>query len=237
MGDKTVAVDVFEGNNLLLIDEGQRGESAGETGARMRFRNQLCEKGLPLEYSATFGQAVKGSAELTALYARCILFDYSYKYLTATATGKDYQILKIDPETKNNNLERHLDACLLAFSQRLRVYREQESAFRPFNIDKPLWIFVGGKMTDTLAMRDDFDIIETLLFPGRFVGDRAGSIERINRAAFYVCSVRPKTAVPETVVHGCSWTLSTRCGAVLAGVARDSQINDLGCGSSILRFG
>ena len=181
MGDKTVAVDAFEGNNLVLIDEGHRGASAGETGAWMRLRNQLCEKGFSFEYSATFGQAVKGSTELTALYARCILFDYSYKYFYGDGYGKDYQILNIDPETQNNNFELYLDACLLAFFQQQRLYREQESAFRPFNIGKPLWIFVGGKVTATLATKDASDIIEILLFLARFVGERAGSIERINR--------------------------------------------------------
>jgi hypothetical protein len=181
MGNKTVAVDAFEGNNLVLIDEGHRGASAGETGAWMRFRNQLCEKGFSFEYSATFGQAVKGSAELTAQYARCVLFDYSYKYFYGDGYGKDYQILNLDPETQENYLELYLDASLLAFLQQQRLFREQEAAFRPFNIEKPLWIFVGGKVTATLATKDASDIIEILLFLARFVGDRTGSIERINR--------------------------------------------------------
>lgn len=59
------------------------------------------------------------------------------------------------------------------------MYREQESAFRPFNIDKPLWIFVGGSVTKTLATRDASDIIEILRFLARYVADRQGSIERI----------------------------------------------------------
>ena len=116
----------------------------GETGVWMRFRNQLCEKGFSFEYSATFGQAVKASAELMAQYARCILFDYSYKYFYGDGYGKDYQILNIDPKTVDKNLELYLNACLLAFFQQQRLYREQESAFPPFNIDKPLWIFVGA---------------------------------------------------------------------------------------------
>ena len=61
MGDRTVAVDAFEGNNLVLVDEGHRGASGGDGGAWMRFRNALCEKGFSFEYSATFGQAVKGN--------------------------------------------------------------------------------------------------------------------------------------------------------------------------------
>ncbi len=53
--------------------------------------------------------------------------------------------------------------------------------FRPFNIEKPLWIFVGGSVTATLATRDASDIIEILQFLARYVKDRSASIERIER--------------------------------------------------------
>ena len=181
MGDKTVAVDAFEGNNLVLIDEGHRGASSGEEGAWMSFRGKLCEKGFSFEYSATFGQAVRGNKALTDLYAQSILFDYSYRYFYNDGFGKDYQILNLDEGTQQNNLELYLVACLLAFFQQQRLYREQEVAFRPFNIDKPLWIFVGGKVTAALASKDASDIIEILRFVARYVADREGSIERIER--------------------------------------------------------
>ena len=181
MGDKTIAIDAFEGNNLVLVDEGHRGASGGEEGAWMRFRNALCEKGFSFEYSATFGQAVKGNKALTDLYAKNILFDYSYRYFYGDGFGKDYQILNLDEGTQANHLELYLVACLLAFFQQQRLYREQEAAFRPFNIDKPLWIFVGGSVTKTLATRDASDIIEILKFLARYVADRAGSIQRIER--------------------------------------------------------
>src|SRR5882724_3299978 len=104
MGDKTIAIDAFEGNNLVLVDEGHRGASSGEEGAWMRFRNALCETGFSFEYSATFGQAVKGSKALTDLYARNILFDYSYRYFYGDGFGKDYQILNLDAETQRDHL-------------------------------------------------------------------------------------------------------------------------------------
>lgn len=181
MGDKTVAVDAFEGNNLVLIDEGHRGASAGEEGAWMRFRNALCEKGFSFEYSATFGQAVKGNKALTDLYAKSILFDYSYRYFYGDGFGKDYQILNLDEGTQENHLELYLVACLLALFQQQRLYRETEAAFRPFNLDRPLWVFVGGSVTKTLSTRDASDVIEILRFLARHVSDRAGSIQRIQR--------------------------------------------------------
>src|ERR1035438_6833788 len=167
MGDKTIAIDAFEGNNLVLVDEGHRGASGGEEGAWMRFRNALCEKGFSFEYSATFRQAVKGSKALTDLYAKNILFDYSYRYFYGDGFGKDYQIFNLDEATQTNHLELYLVACLLAFYQQQRLYREQEAVFRPFNIDKPLWIFVGSSVA-ALGKKDASDIIEILQFLARY---------------------------------------------------------------------
>ncbi len=179
MGDKTVAVETFEGNNLVLIDEGHRGASSGEEGAWMRFRNALCEKGFSFEYSATFGQAVKGSKALTALYAKSILVDYSYQYFYRDGFGKDYQILNLDEETQQHHLELYLVACLLSFFQQQRLYRKRGGTFQAFNIEKPLWIFVGGSVVKGLGSKDASDIIEILKFLARYVDDRAGSIQRI----------------------------------------------------------
>ena len=57
MGEKTVAVEAFEGNNLVLVDEGHRGTGAA-AGAWMNRREALVRGGFAFEYSATFGQAV-----------------------------------------------------------------------------------------------------------------------------------------------------------------------------------
>lgn len=181
MGDKTVAVEAFEGNNLVLVDEGHRGASSGRGGTWMGYRNALCESGFSFEYSATFGQAIKGNKELTNLYAKSILFDYSYRYFYDDGYGKDYQILNLDRHTHHNHLELYLVACLLTFFQQQRLFKEQEGLFRPFEIENPLWIFVGGRVTATLAKRDASDIVEILQFLDRYVTDRARSIQHIDR--------------------------------------------------------
>lgn len=181
MGDKTIAIDAFEGNNLVLVDEGHRGASGGEEGTWMRFRNALCEKGFSFEYSATFGQAVKGNKALTDLYAKSVLFDYSYRYFYGDGFGKDYQILNLDEGTQDSHLDTYLIACLLAFFQQQRLFKEQGASFRIFNIEKPLWIFVGGSVTKTLASRDASDIIEILKFFSRYLGSRANSIKQIEQ--------------------------------------------------------
>ena len=181
MGPTTIAVDAFEGNNLVLVDEGHRGASSGKDGTWMRFRNALCEKGFSFEYSATFGQAVKGNPKLTELYAKSTLCDYSYRYFYGDGFGKDYQILNLDRATQQNYLDLYLVACLLSFFQQQRLYQERGRVFRPFNIDKPLWIFVGGRVVKGLAPKDASDIIEILIFLAQYVADHVGSIQRIHR--------------------------------------------------------
>ena len=56
--DKTVSVDSFETNNLLLVDEGHRGLVGGEKW--VGYRQKMAEDGFTFEYSATFKQALAG---------------------------------------------------------------------------------------------------------------------------------------------------------------------------------
>lgn len=179
-GEKTIAAESFLANNLVLVDEGHRGASSGDEGAWMRYRNAICEDGFSFEYSATFGQAVKTNKSLIDLYATSILIDYSYHYFYNDGFGKDYQILNLDEGTQREHLEQYLAACLLTFYQQLKLYREHARAYRPFLIEKPLWIFVGGSVTKTLATRDASDIIEILQFFSRYLKNRRESIQRIH---------------------------------------------------------
>jgi hypothetical protein len=183
MGEKTVAVDAFEGNNLVLVDEGHRGASAGGDGAWMKFRNALCEKGFSFEYSATFGQAVAGNRDLTDLYARSTLFDYSYRWFYGDGFGKDYHILNLEDDRNEEWMRTYLTACLLSFFQQQRLYREQEASLRPFNIEKPLWVFVGGSVNAVRKedKKDVSDVVAILKFLATYVANRQDSTERIQR--------------------------------------------------------
>lgn len=182
-GDKTVSVDAFEGNNLVLVDEGHRGASSGSDGTWMTFRNALCEKGFSFEYSATFGQAVSRNRDLTGLYARSILFDYSYRWFHQDGFGKDYRILNLQDGRNEEWMKSYLTACLLAFFQQQRLYRENESDFRPFNIEKPLWVFVGGSVNAVRTENREqvSDVVAILKFLADYVEDRKTSIDRIQR--------------------------------------------------------
>jgi hypothetical protein len=136
-------VEAFEGNNLIFVDEGHKG-SGGE--AWRSFRDALGETGFTFEYSATFGQALTAARndELTAEYGKAIVFDYSYRYFHGDGYGKDFRILNLKEETTEDKTETLLLGNLLSFYEQQRVFVEQAEALRPYNLEKPLWVFVGS---------------------------------------------------------------------------------------------
>lgn len=176
--EKTVAIDAFEGSNLVFVDEGHRGASGKEW---KEIRERLAQKGFAFEYSATFGQAVKAANDrkTTTEYAKAILFDYSYKYFHADGYGKDFRILNLPDAEDANIRHEYLSACLLSFYQQLRFFDERKEALQPFMLSRPLWVFVGGSVTKTTSERELTDIIEILLFLARFIRERRASISII----------------------------------------------------------
>ena len=213
MGDKTVAVSAFEGNNLVLIDEGHKGTGTA-AGAWMSRREAIISNGFAFEYSATFGQAVakgltveKAEDELKKTrakvqfnktirqltedeksqlqlseeelkrakqlavresYAKCILFDYSYKYFYEDGYGKESLILNMSEAgyTTPDNREKYFTACLLAFYQQLHLWQNHRQQLADFNIEKPLWIFVGNTVSG-----EDSDILDVVTFLAYFLNE------------------------------------------------------------------
>jgi hypothetical protein len=177
-GQKTVAVDAFEGNNLVLVDEGHRGSSS-EIGAWMTRRAQLCERGFSFEYSATFGQAIKPGNSLMDQYSKAILFDYSYRFFYRDGYGKEHRILNLKEERDEAQRELYLTGCLLAFLQQLRAFDNDRGAIAPYGIEKPLWVFVGARVTKGTTGEELSDILSVLAFLDEFLRDRPRAVGRI----------------------------------------------------------
>ena len=216
MGEKTVAVEAFEGNNLVLVDEGHRGTGTA-AGAWMARRETLVRGGFAFEYSATFGQAVaKGLTVLKAegelvkkkakllfettnlrklddaqkeklalsgdekrrartmatreIYAKSILFDYSYKFFYEDGYGKESLILNLKDEeyTQEDTARQYFTACLLSFYQQQFIWGANRDRLTDFNIEKPLWVFVGNTVAG-----EDSDILNVLRFLAGFLNDEA----------------------------------------------------------------
>jgi len=170
--DKVVAVESFTGGNLVMVDEGHKGARSEEK-VFLQRRNALCSAGFAFEYSATFGQAMKAAddAELEGQYARCILFDYSYKFFHGDGYGKDYRILNLRKAKDADEEQRYLTASLLRYYQQLRVWLDHRTEFTGFNVERPLWVFFGAKVN----AGEIGDIEKVLLFLARFLSKPAES--------------------------------------------------------------
>lgn len=181
---KTVAVDTFERNNLLLVDEAHRGLTSGDVW--IRYRRQLAEDGFTFEYSATFKQSLNANAtaagdrELMEEYGKSIIMDYSYKYFYNDGYGKDYRIYNLHATVEDDSRVTYLTGCLLSFYQQIRYFEEYGKALQPFNIEKPLLVFVGNKVTATTSASELSDVQEVLQFIDNFVRHKAKTIKRID---------------------------------------------------------
>lgn len=184
-GPQTIETRRLGDKNLLLVDEGHRGMSGKEEGAWFTRRTQLCAKGFTFEYSATFEQAVSAAnrADFENSYAKSIIFDYSYRWFYEDGFGKDYQILNL-PKSFEETKMIYLTACLLKFYQQLRIFQERSSGFIPFNLEKPLWVFVGNTVSSAKGRKDEkivaTDVAQIIQFISDFLQDRASACRRIH---------------------------------------------------------
>lgn len=172
-GDKTVAVESFEGNNLVMVDEGHRG-SGGDVWKR--YRNMLTKEGFSFEYSATFGQAIaaaNGEAKKTLLeeYGKATLFDYSYRYFYNDGYGKDYRIMNMASWDDQELLDMYLTAYLLCLYEQTLAYERDIAIKNKFLVAKPLGIFVGGSVNAVRSenKRNVSDVVQILLFLQDFI--------------------------------------------------------------------
>ncbi len=185
-GDKTVAVESFEGNNLVLVDEGHKG-SNGEVWKN--YRNTLTQQGFSFEYSATFGQAIaaagtgaKRNALLTE-YGKATLFDYSYRHFYGDGYGKDYRIMNMASWDDRELFNLYLTAYVLSLYEQTLAYNRDASINRRFLIAKPLGIFVGSSVNAvrTVHGRNVSDVVQILLFLQDFVERRNEYVVNIKR--------------------------------------------------------
>ncbi|MEW6655688.1 MAG: DEAD/DEAH box helicase family protein [Aquificota bacterium] len=154
---RSIHISAFEGKNLIFVDEGHKGKRSEEK-KWAKLRDKLVEKGFAFEYSATFGQMLD-KEDILKEYAKAIIFDYSYKYFYLDGYGKDFWVLNIKNAKLDEFTETAFCANLLDFYQQLLVYEEKRGIAKEYNIEKPLWIFVGSTVS---GKNIDSDIVKVL---------------------------------------------------------------------------
>lgn len=187
---KTVSVDSFEQNNLVLVDEGHRGLTGD---VWKEYRDKLSAEGFAFEYSATFKQALKSqkAKDMESLmdeYGKAIIMDYSYKYFYEDGYGKDYRIYNLKENVTEEYRQTYLVGCLMSFYQQIKLYNTNRKEYAPFHIEKPLLVFVGNRVTapikkNALSTAEKellTDVEQVLQFIDDFVKNKDKTIKRIN---------------------------------------------------------
>src|SRR5690606_26767764 len=102
------------------------------------------------------------------IYAKCILFDYSYKFFYEDGYGKESLILNMSGEAfeQADNARKYFTACLLAYYQQLWLWSTHRDKVSEFNIAKPLWVFVGNTVSG-----EESDIMEVVGFLANFLNN------------------------------------------------------------------
>lgn len=180
---KTVSIDSFEQNNLVLVDEAHRG-LAGDVWYDYRSRLSA-DGGFAFEYSATFKQAMKTlnpakDKGLLDEYCTSIIMDYSYKYFYEDGYGKEYRIYNLKEGIDEEQQHLYLTGCLLSFYQQLKLFEAYPKEYAPFGVEKPLLVFVGNRVTAKTSDAEMTDVEEVIEFIDRFVNNKAKTIERLN---------------------------------------------------------
>jgi superfamily II DNA or RNA helicase len=169
-GGITLPVNVFEGRNLVFVDEGHKGRRSEEQ-KWARLRDKLAENGFVFEYSATFGQILSEKNEETLReYAKSIVFDYSYKYFYLDGYGKDFSVLNVKQAkiSEQEFQESMFVANLLSFYEQILSYEENNRLAREHNLEKPLWIFVGTTVT---GKEEESDVVQIVEFINKVIKD------------------------------------------------------------------
>ncbi len=182
----SVVLEEIGGNNLVIVDEGHKG-TGSEAQTWKRRQKFLSEGGFLLEYSATFAQAIaaaskKAQEQLLQEYGQAILFDYSYAHFYGDGYGKDFCVLNLQ-NTHTDQAHELLVGGLLAFYHQLYLYRQNAATYRPYNIEKPLWVLLGSSVnaiyTQDKTRRSD--VAEVVAFFRRFVEDRSWAVSVMER--------------------------------------------------------
>jgi len=173
---KTIDVEWFGKKNLVLVDEGHKGKASKDKDTRVwqQRKDKITEKGFTFEYSATFAQIIKlkdidpkknnrndGNYQDFLEYSESIIFDYSYKYFYQDGYGKNYKILNLDTKTEFDKeyIKNLLIANAMSFLEQILVYENTQDVHE-YKIEKPLWMFVGARVSGKNTKSDIITIIE-----------------------------------------------------------------------------
>lgn len=158
-GPTTIDPATLAGRNLVLVDEGHRGNRTAD-GEWRRHREVLGRGGFVYEYSATFGGAA--TSELAAEYGRSIALAWPIARFHAEGYGKAWSILDL-PDERPAARRRYLCAALVTLHEQLTVFDGRWQELSRLGFARPLAVFAGASVVGK-ADAERSDLLELLEF-------------------------------------------------------------------------
>ena len=93
--------------------------------------------------------------------------------------GKDYKIFNI-PRSQEDVEFLYLTGCLLSFYQQLALYDERKAQYAEYNLEKPLWVFVGSSVSG--SKKQTAEELETVADIGKVLGFYAQFLAKPDQA-------------------------------------------------------
>jgi len=182
----SIVLEELGNANLVFVDEGHKG-TGSEAQKWKNKQKRLSAQGFLTEYSATFAQAIgaattRNRQELISEYGKIILFDYSYRHFYDDGYGKDFQVLNLARARENQAFDLLLGG-LLTFYQQVKLHGEKEREFRLYNLEKPLWIFLGSSVNAVFSRegRKRSDVATVVSFLTKFLENSIWAIDRLEK--------------------------------------------------------
>lgn len=177
----TLPTSLFcDGCNLVLVDEGHKGQKS-EAGVWKAVQADLAginapmatQRGLLIEFSATFGQVAEGENAL-GRYAKAIVFDYAYDRFHQDRYGKDFWHVRVQSGAEASAATQRdtLTAALLAYWYQVTCFRSgsarQAAAELNLKVAAPLWVLLGLSVIGSSKNKDDAaqtsDVVDVLRY-------------------------------------------------------------------------
>ena len=105
-------------------------------------------------------------------------------YFHGDGFGKDFRVLNVTGADPPRELtDRLLLGNLLSFHEQLCAYRDNAGVLRDYNLEPPLWVFVGRSVNAVFRRnrRDTSDVLDVQLFLHRVLSDPAWAKDAIGR--------------------------------------------------------
>ena len=95
----------------------------------------------------------------------------------------DFRVLNLQDETRTDYVDILLLGNLLSFYEQLRLYEEHQDELRPYNLEKPLWVFVGGTVNAVYNenKRKRSDVLTVVHFLHKVLRDRGWATKSMEK--------------------------------------------------------